>query len=416
MTEVSPAEVQMQEANALFRDGLFLKAAGAYTKAAKTDPDNATIQCNLCYALLKVNKFRQAVKAAERCIELDPDSYKGHFRYGLALLGTDEYESAIAALALAASKSPANSPAQREAESCLAKAKWSCKLAFEAKKEEVPACAADAKDPATDKENLTPKEKMAMKQAKNRQNRLRKHVTTQMRKALSENEGVKELEETPIGPGQKVATNASELSADQIAALSTEKDVLDAKKRLMEGERLPYDAERVARFAKSELECIADSSKRSAYVHPIAIFLPGVKKDGWGDQGSGVGIRGAFDTQKTYARVPTFLRDWATKTVAHAVMIVMPKSQIAFPTIWKGDDKWPVDDAADGYIVQLETPDADSRQAWFIKLTATGNTVSHELDPLRQCVLPPVFQKIAAAKGGAKGKPRKGKKKGGIRS
>ena len=36
----------------------------------------------------------------------------------------------------------------------------------------------------------------------------------------------------------------------------------------------------------------------------------GTQQDGWGDEGSGVGMRGAFDTQKTYARMPAFLRDW----------------------------------------------------------------------------------------------------------
>ena len=53
-----------------------------------------------------------------------------------------------------------------------------------------------------------------------------------------------------------------------------------------------------------------DPAKRKDYVHPIAIFLPGTQQDGWGDEGSGVGMRGAFDTQKTYARMPAFLRDW----------------------------------------------------------------------------------------------------------
>ena len=33
MTSVSDAEVQMQKANELFRDGAFLKAAGGYMKA-----------------------------------------------------------------------------------------------------------------------------------------------------------------------------------------------------------------------------------------------------------------------------------------------------------------------------------------------------------------------------------------------
>jgi|EP01047_Picozoa_sp_COSAG01_P022309 hypothetical protein len=122
-------------------------------------------------------------------------------------------------------------------------------------------------------------------------------------------------------------------------------------------------------------------------------------------------MRGAFDSQKTYQRMPTFLRDWAAKTCAHAVMIVVPKSQVAFPEVWRSDKQWPCAGDVDGYIVQLETPEADQRQAWFIELSSSGNVVTkHTLNAMRQCILPPVFQKIQTKTRAAK---TKGKKKAG---
>ena len=53
----------------------------------------------------------------------------------------------------------------------------------------------------------------------------------------------------------------------------------------------------------------------------------------------------------------------AAKTLAHAVLIVVPKSQVAYPTVWKGDENWPCAVEADGFICQLETPEAAERKA-----------------------------------------------------
>ena len=158
-TEALGAE-QMKAANDLFKSGEFLKAAGMYTKAAKNDPSNAVIHCNLAYALLKVNKFDKAVAAADSCLALDPESFKGHFRKGLATYGALEFEKSVDCFASAVDKSPENSPARREAKQMLQRAKWACKKNAEKQKQEVPANSADATNPDEDKENeLTPKEK-----------------------------------------------------------------------------------------------------------------------------------------------------------------------------------------------------------------------------------------------------------------
>ena len=46
-----------------------------------------------------------------------------------------------------------------------------------------------------------------------------------------------------------------------------------------------YNNERVGKFADAELAALCDVANRSQYVHPIAIFLPGTEKDGWGHEG-----------------------------------------------------------------------------------------------------------------------------------
>jgi len=413
---------QMQAANELFKNGEFLKAAGMYTKAAKNDPNNAVIHCNLAYALLKVNKFDKAIAAADRCLAIDPESFKGHFRKGLATYGALEFEKSVDCFATAADKSPENSPARREAKQMLQRAKWACKKNAEKQKLEVPANSADATDPDEEKENkLTPKEKLAKQMNTMKQQRVRKNVQTAMNKVVATSEALEELEEqTPFGAGKKVSTVASELPEEEIAKLSSEEEVLAAKKRLMEGEQVAYNNERVGKFFEAELAALCDVANRSQYVHPIAIFLPGTEKDGWGHEGSGVGMRGAFDTVKTYKRMPDFLREWAAKTLAHAVLIVVPKSQVVYPMIWKNDEQWPGTEGADGFVCQLETPEAKERRAWFVELGTDGKTTTrHDLNPLTQCILPPVYQKIqtkptnAARKGALKSakKKKSGKKK-----
>jgi tetratricopeptide (TPR) repeat protein len=417
----SLGEEQMKAANELFKNGEFLKAAGMYTKAAKSDPDNAVVHCNLAYALLKVNKFDKAIAAADRCLALDPESFKGHFRKGLATYGALEFEKSVDCFAASVDKSPENSPARREAQKMLQRARWQCKKAAEKENQEVPANSVDATNPDDEKENeMTPKEKMAKQMNTMRQQRVRKNVQVAMNKVVAASEALDELEEqTPFGAGKKVSTVASEIPEEEIAKLSSEEAVIAAKKRLMEGEQVSYNNERVGKFAEAELAALRDVANRSQYVHPIAIFLPGTEKEGWGHEGSGVGMRGAFDSVKTYKRMPDFLRDWAAKTLAHAVLIVVPKSQVAYPTVWKGDEAWPGTAGADGFICQLETPEAKERKAWFIELGSDGkDTVMHDLNPLTQCILPPVYQKMvtktnAARKGAIKStKKKSGKKKG----
>ena len=45
------------------------------------------------------------------------------------------------------------------------------------------------------------------------------------------------------------------------------------------------------------------------------------------------------------------------------MLIVVPKSQVAYPTVWKGDENWPRAVETDGFICQLETPEAAERKA-----------------------------------------------------
>jgi tetratricopeptide (TPR) repeat protein len=71
--------------NEEYKKGNFLKAAAAYTRALKEDPDNAALRSNRSAALLQIHKVSKALADAEECIRLQPDWDKGHFRRAAAL-------------------------------------------------------------------------------------------------------------------------------------------------------------------------------------------------------------------------------------------------------------------------------------------------------------------------------------------
>merc|ERR1712167_1293 len=138
-----------------------------------------------------------------------------------------------------------------------------------------------------------------------------------------------------------------------------------------EGEELPYDSERVARFAQTELSSICDVSNAEQYTDPCAIVLPGVKKEEWGDEGQGVNLLGAFESQKQHANTGKWVQMYASDTQSHAIMLVVPKQKLLYPKKLSGWDCA----VKGGYFVQLEAKDREDRRIWFV---AEG--VATELD------------------------------------
>ena len=424
------AQLAVQNANTCFKSGEFEKAAKLYAGAASEPDADAMTHCNLSYSLLKIGKYAKALEAADKTLELEPTNQRGHQRRALSLIGMKQYEDAIAAAELAVSHALANSPARREAQELLGRAKWFCKATAEADNLTVPAAAVDAVDPAAEKENLSPAQRLKNRQRQRAALRNKQHVKEEARKYYAQTEAETELEAPAAVAAAEAA--ASALPEEELAALSSAEEIKAASSGLCEGDPLAYDSARVGRFAAAELKGLreavaAGGDKLANYVHPIAVFLPGVHKEGWGDEGSGVSMRGSFDSVKTYSRVPGFLQQYTATTRAHALLVMTPKSQVAYPQIW-GMEKfkagWGSEQGCswagvDGFLCQLETPKPEDRSCWFVQAD-TG--VMHDLDEATHGLLvPPPFQRLAAAadkaakRGGGGGGGKKGKKKGGRR-
>ena len=73
---------------------------------------------------------------------------------------------------------------------------------------------------------------------------------------------------------------------------------------------------RAKRSSRLEIADLCKPENAKSYVYPIAIFLPGTQKEGWGDEGQGVACRSCFDSADTHRNVVPFLRSYADKTKA----------------------------------------------------------------------------------------------------
>ena len=149
---------------------------------------------------------------------------------------------------------------------------------------------------------------------------------------------------------------------------------------MMQGNLVRYSTERVHRFARTEIEGLCDVKLREQFAAPLAIVLPGRVIEEWGDEGSGVAIHSAFESPDTHSQVIGFLRQQGMITTAHAVLIVVRKSLIAYPRVWENKDAvWAFGDK-DGYLVQLETCDKQDRRLWFFEIGLGGRLTEHEID------------------------------------
>ncbi|KAK8952836.1 hypothetical protein KSP40_PGU011567 [Platanthera guangdongensis] len=73
----------------------------------------------------------------------------------------------------------------------------------------------------------------------------------------------------------------------------------------------------------------------------------------------------AFETPHTHSNCFSFLRQYAEESFSKAACLVVPKSIIAYPQVWRGQGsrKWK-HGHADGFFVQFESP--VSRKLWFV--------------------------------------------------
>jgi hypothetical protein len=120
-------------------------------------------------------------------------------------------------------------------------------------------------------------------------------------------------------------------------------------------------------------------------------------------------MRGSFDSRKTYSMVPSFLAQYMQATRAHAVLVIVPKSQVVHPQLWENPTTkaaWDQFGSGDGFVCQVEAHDRKDRQFWFVD-ASTGER--HELDEGKHgLMINAVFKGSTAGKN--KGKGKKGRR------
>ena len=383
--------------NAFFKKKQHLKAAGCYTKAARKDPTNPVYQSNLAAALIGLAKFDKAIKASEACIKLDAANEKGHYRRACALLGAERFDEAVVEFEETTRINGDNKEAKKKV---VLAARGALKQHKEAGTEPPEAVAKYKK--------VKSEEEVAATEARREKAKQERMESAQF-KFPKGKEGVEGAAAAADGAGEGAAgatqapagdkpTAQSELfSTEGSGDVSKPEEIDAAMQRLAEGDEVPYQTERVARFMALEIAELCKPENAKSYAFPIAIFLPGTQKDGWGDEGQGVGMRACFDSATTHQNAVPFLRQYATKTAAHAMLMVSPKSQIAFPQVWKRKDKpWPYGDSP-GYFVQLDARKSEDRRLWFIEVLGKEDAPEyrrHMLDESMYSFIQPVLKPI----------------------
>ena len=77
---------------------------------------------------------------------------------------------------------------------------------------------------------------------------MQKRVQVEMDKVVAQTEAMEELADGPVGPGTQVSAVASSIPEADITKLSTDDEVMAAKKRMMEGKKIEkLDVSRVQR-------------------------------------------------------------------------------------------------------------------------------------------------------------------------
>jgi len=340
VTELGPGAAFKDEGNAHFKSGEHLKAAAAYTKAIKAEPDNHVYYSNRSQAFLKLSKVAKAIDDADRCIALAPTFVKGYHRKATALAAMQDDAKKDEACEVLLSAIDLGLDSNDLVRLGLTiKGKAFVKLADARRKGEEPV--ADGTAGGDGKENGPPppaKEETIAKKPK------------------------------PAAAAPQGGTHLYELDPESFAGLM----INDVMKEVLEKKTVPT----------------------ICYLQP-GRPLPGATEEP-GLQG--VGIEHAFASPSTLSNCADFLRNHISQNRAQSAMIVVRKNHVAYPCVWKdkpkeGKGAWPCDTKRDGILMQLEARGA--RAVFFTELTGSkdAQTVgeTHQLDAEAFGLFPRLF-------------------------
>jgi len=187
--------------------------------------------------------------------------------------------------------------------------------------------------------------------------------------------------------------------------LRTEEDVAaavaDYKKDTANNKEVAYSDKRVYTWGRATLDdAMARYAERQGKMDPFAMLLPGKVGGGQGDDTSEnfeVSIKQAFDSPDMLSNCVEFIRKYADDTGSHAAAVVVPRSAISYPQVWKGlgAKQWK-HGSSDGFFVQLES--RSDRRVWFVPTqTRQGAAIDapteyHALDAEVYRLVPALFR------------------------
>jgi len=318
------ADEHKAQGNEHFKAGEFLKAAASYTKALKLQPDNHVLYSNRAQAFLKLNKVTKALDDAEKCISLAPDFVKGYHRKASALHAMGDA----------------------------------------AKSEEAVAVLLAAIDLGLDDKEL-----------------VRLGVQISGKAFVKQVDALRKGTEVEPEPAAPAAAPASATPEAKKA-----KAVVEQTSQLGNGAPAPplwkLDAEA---FAINCIKWVLDDFGKTGNIPTVCFLQPPVPKLPTDEPPVGqVNIKPAFSSPETLIQCADFLRDQIKSANAPAAAILVRKSTIGYPCVWK-DKKgaWPVDEKEDGIFMQLES--ANNRTMFFTvirdkKSRSVGDTVPLDVD------------------------------------
>jgi len=336
MAEAGPGAAFKDEGNAHFKAGEHLKAAAAYTKAIKAEPDNHVYYSNRSQAFLKLSKVAKAIEDADKCIALSPTFVKGYHRKATALAAMQD----------------------------------------DAKKDEACQVLLDAIDLGLDSNDL-----------------VRLGITIRG-KAF-----VKLADARRKGDAAETEPEGKENNAAPAAETVSKKPKAAAAPAAAPGATHLYDLDPES-FAGLMIKDVFQEVLEKKTVPTIAYLQPGRPLPGQTDEPglAGVGIEHAFASPQTLANCADFLRNHAGQSRAQSAMLVVRKSHVQYPCVWKdkpkeGKGSWPADPKQDGILMQLEARGA--RAVFFTELDTkkgqfkVGET--HQLDAEEFGLFPRLF-------------------------
>ncbi|CAA7404015.1 unnamed protein product [Spirodela intermedia] len=155
------------------------------------------------------------------------------------------------------------------------------------------------------------------------------------------------------------------------------------------------EAQEIFSFVVDTMEAAIKGWQNSAKVDPRGHFLLDKEKTQTDKYAPVVNIDKAFESPHTHGSCFSFLRQYADDSFSRAACIVVPKSIISYPQVWKGQGsrKWK-HGHSDGFFVQFESPVL--RKLWFIpSSTEKGLILCKDPEPLDASaheVLPRLFK------------------------